>query len=530
LSIDDNGKVPNSASNVHEDINSLSSFQNEVSNEENNSEESISSDSSSTSDVELAENEIAWTCVICHEVNIQERKQHDPSHKIHLLGTKENSSRIRICIDNVGDLEDQYKVKFKQIRNVNYCRKCFTPYDYKPRNKELEQAALHHPAINKNCDGIAAKARQNEKEAAFNLNTNHVDSYHIACTNSFHEILKLRNISLKNKFRCIQSKISVSYQKNFIERNDPPPVQPSDERRLYYKNYYSLRYIERYTPTLLRRILQPGEQYEEGMWIESTEERSDANFYPGRIKKVRRNEKYDIIYDNGMLVECVDKEKIRFRLTFTVSFVTRIILLSLLRLVIVCPMLLSSDISMNHPDMRENRISKFIHGIASGNKSYFQSNLFLFRDVTVMIVAALFLAQIYSFWMTARSGIWLHTKIFLFCSFPYWMLLATAISFECKRNEQVTESFLINWWHCVVMSLFFSFAMNIHFYFYGNWWAYLGILLSIPLVTFEFIAAFTADSVVKGYSMMQIFVPLQFFSILLLFSRGMVPLIRDPGF
>ena len=518
-----------SETDINENLASLENIDNTIMPDRDNEKEendelsmySSSSNSSSFSEVEVSENEIVWTCIICKEVNVQEKKYHNPIHRNHTFGTEENASRVQIIIENVGNLENQYKVKFKQRRNVNYCRKCATPCDYRPRNRSLQQNILHpsiNKHVNKNEDEVNNESNSNmTDEIATIPKDHHVDSFHVASIYTTWQILKSPNLTIRNKCLCIRAKIISNYKKYFIERTDPPLVEPNNERRLYYNNHYSQQYILKHTPTLARKALEIGERYEKGMWIESTEERPNLDWYPGRIVKVRQNNKYDIRYDNGEFIQCVDGEKIRFRLTFQVTPVLRITTVGLLRIIIICPLSLSHDIWMNEIKGEEGTV-------------YFERILRHMIIIVRIIPIILFLSQMHSFWMTARSGPLLHIKLYVFWSLPYWMLLISSILLRHNISLSATETSRLQWWKCLITCIGFSMTSIIHFFCMGLWLGYFGIFLSIPLIIFEILMALVGDGIIEITSNYLLFFPLQCFAIFLLPLRCLVPYLREPYF
>ena len=509
-------------------------YQPSVADEDQMSTKSSQSSTSLTSifsEVEIAENEIAWSCMVCKEVNIQEKKVHTPSNGNNRLGTKENASRVIFTIRNTTDLKNNYKVKFKMKKNTNYCRKCFTPYDYKPRNRSLKHEVFHDPPLRDsifsiNQDNTSKSRKQNIDSSNPTLlesfdksNDEYVDRFHVASQFNIWQILNSSDLSKMNKFRCLQAKIKLNYRTYVLERCDPPPVEPNHEKKLYYNNFYSKKFVEKHFPSYSRKVLGSGERYKEGEWVESNEDRPDGGWYVCRIIKVRQNYKYDIRYDNGQFAECVEHAKIRHRIHTKLSIPSKIIIGGWMFLFVVVPISLSYDIWFREFTM---------HNSKQKIRPYFEQPFNIIINVMILIVTSLFCSQIRIFWMSARAGVKIHSQLFLFCSFPYWMIIITfkLLKYKALSLQSYSETEL-KWWECAIASITSSLACNMHMFCNRSWWGYMGFFVSIPLIIFKIIAALFGDNVIQ-ISMHLLFLPLQLFAILLIFIRILIPFLREP--
>lgn len=295
-------------------------------------------------------------------------------------------------------------------------------------------------------------------------------------------------------------------------------------------------------------------------------------------------------------MEYVHESKIRFRISLTVSLLSRILWSSIIRLLMVFPISFSHEIEWNWnfwDTYNNHEVDVDVHlgtdvGVGEDSQqddmlfpyqpqpppSYLEHTLNTVQEMTILILIYLVLSQVYTFWKTARIGIYNHLKLFVFCSFPYWMLLISTLVWNSKLEQQHSTSFsfihnanpspspIISrswwscwwWWECIIPNLFCSIGFIIHFYCIEVWWGYLSILLSIPCIVFEIMMASfsnqfggqffgelkdlgveddgveTVVGVTKSI-MSFLFCPLQIFAFLVLFIRCFIPCLRtNPEF
>jgi hypothetical protein len=131
--------------------------------EDEEESEDSDADVSSEEEFEVAENEVAWNCRVCNEFNLQEKIVQSKNMTKRRLGTKENAANVKMVVRTVGRIHEHYVVEFKQLKNTNHCRKCWTAHDYKPQHcnahsffglqdykDQLHEPAAHVEGVNAN--------------------------------------------------------------------------------------------------------------------------------------------------------------------------------------------------------------------------------------------------------------------------------------------------------------------------------------------------------------------------------------------
>ena len=479
---------------------------------------------------EIAENEIAWRCRVCLTFNLQEKAKEHKSLKARRIGTKENAANIKILVKTRGRVHEHYVVEFKHLKNVNHCQKCSTPADYKPRKSaqeffnEMEDFSdqLHEPkggaseedaAIEK----LKSKARLRGRDSV------------IAFENqTFFTALKSSQLGPIDKLRVMLSKIKSTYN-SFM---DPEPAH----NQVLYNDYTFKTRLKEFMPFVERRTLQKGERYKIGDEIEAIERR--PLWYPGVIKRAGANGTYDIIYDNGELIETVLPVKIRFKQRYKLTRLTRFIFLELVLLSVFTPytaMTLYANDETSSPDNKHHDI---------------------YAMIIVPFLAALSLtliAVIIQWWsnlvLTAQAGLSSHLKLLMYLLFPHLFGVAffyialekvttcdpTSPFFPGNRctdygfdPDKQPTSFM--WYYASIAQFFWSLLTSSQMkqinYFMGmSFYA-----LSVPLTAFGVIMGLHLDNIVevKNYALM--YIPLVIMILMMLGIRWYIPLVRSSKF
>ena len=256
---------------------------------------------------EVAENEVVWTCRVCLSFNMQEKVKEAKSLKSRRLGTKENAENIKILVKTKGRVHEHYVVEFNHLKHANQCWKCRTPFDYKPRKCAQEffnpiedfgdqlHEAKHAAA------GDAEEDKEGVKPVKSKKRLRGRDSIIAFEHQSFAAALTTAQLGPLDKLKVIGNKVKNSYNR-FM---DP---EPAHNQVLYNDHTFKTR-LREFMPFVERRKLKKGERYQIGDEIEAIERR--VIWYPGVIKRAGTNGTYDIIYDNGDLVETVLPIKVR---------------------------------------------------------------------------------------------------------------------------------------------------------------------------------------------------------------------------
>ena len=316
-------------------------------------EEAVSSDE----EVDVAENEIVWVCRCCSEFNLQEKARVEKSLKSRRLGTKENAEKIKLLIHTVGKLHEHYVVEFKQLKNVNRCKKCGTPADYKPRRcakqffnqlEDFSEQLVHKEggaasaAPPQTTNPLAAmeegadpdpdappkpRGRQGRRGSVGGR-----DSILINRNKSFATAMKSKDMSCLDKVKLTIVKIKDRYA-HFVD------ATPKEEQILFNDHEFK-KHLKLFMPFVDRRKRGYQESFAVGDEIEAIERKT--MWYPGQIKRVGDNGTYDIIYSNGELIETVLPVKIRYPATYALTRTARFMLINILLMMLVSPLAASS--------------------------------------------------------------------------------------------------------------------------------------------------------------------------------------------
>ena len=138
-------------------------------------------------------------------------------------------------------------------------------------------------------DKIAKRAKRGRRGS-----TSGRDSVLIMRNKSLAQSLKSSDISLLDKIRIIINKVRDKYD-NYIDST------PKDLQILYNDHEFK-KHLRGFMPFVDRKKRR-GKNFEIGDEIEAIERKT--MWYPGVVKRVGDNGTYDIVYNNGELVETV---------------------------------------------------------------------------------------------------------------------------------------------------------------------------------------------------------------------------------
>lgn len=428
-----------------------------------------------------------------------------------------------------GRVHEHYIVEFKHLKNANHCWKCHTPMDYKPRkcadeyfyrsNDYFDQ--LHEVVEEDENDivvGNLGKGRVNEKDAIAAVTALGEANYSkkkgrreaiLAYENkSLKEALLSTQIGPIEKITVISRKIQRSYRA-FI---DPEPLQ---NQVLYNDHTFRTRLME-FMPFLDRRELQKGERYSIGDEVEAIERR--PVWYPGVVKRAGANGTYDIIYDNGDLVETVLPVKIRYRQTYRMSRLVRFIMAELLGLAIMVPLAVGN--------MYTQPKDTLLNPIAP---EYYQAIMAPFVAFIALTTIAIFCTSVSFFLSTAQAGIGTHLKLFIYIMLPY----ICAIGFVYIVNEKMSKENYetsVMWYHASIAQFFWSYTVCMQMRQINYFMGMCCVILSLPLTVFGVLLSITLDEFLTLTSRFIIYAPLALFSLMLLVMRLFIPFVRTSKF
>ncbi|GMH87898.1 hypothetical protein TrVE_jg6838 [Triparma verrucosa] len=478
---------------------------------------------------DVAENEVVWSCRVCNNFNLQEKAKEQKSLKSRRIGTKENSDNIKIVIKTRGRVHEHYIVEFKHLKNVNHCWKCHTPMDYKPRkcadelfyrpNDYFDQLhAVNEEEEQDTRPGNLGAGRVNERdvisavtalgEANYSKKKAGRDAILAFENKPLKDALLSTQIGPMDKSKVVYRKMQIAYHR-FI---DPEPLQ----NQVLYNDFTFKTRLKEFMPFLDRRELQKGERYSIGDEVEAIERR--PVWYPGVIKRAGANGTYDIIYDNGDLVETVLPMKIRFRQTYRMTRLVRFVMAELLGLAILVPMAVGN--------MYTQPKDTILNPIAP---EYYQAIMAPFVAFIVLTTIAIFCTSISFFLSTAQAGVSTHLKLFIYIMLPY----ICSIGFVYIVNEKMAKEYnetSVKWYHASIAQFFWSYTVCMQMrqinYFFGM----CCVALSLPITVFGVILAITLDEFLTVTSRFFIYAPLFLFCLMLLVMRLFVPFVRSSKF
>ena len=203
---------------------------------------------------------------------------------------------------------------------------------------------------------------------------------------------------------------------------------------LYNDHTFKTR-LKEFMPFLERKALRKGEKYQIGDEVEAIERR--PVWYPGVIKRAGENGTYDVLYDDGELVETILPVKIRFRATYKLSMLVRLILFELLFISVFSPLTVA--------DLYTQPRSTPLNPIPP---SYYDAVMTPFMTYIVLTTIAIFCSCVEFFFKTAQAGISTHLKIFFYLMLPYiFAILFVYIVNHKMKMKLLDEDTDIMWYH-----------------------------------------------------------------------------------
>ncbi len=479
---------------------------------------------SSEEEFEIGENEIAWNCRVCNEFNLQEKVQQQKSLKSRRLGTKENAENIRLVIHTVGKIHEHYVVEFKHLHHANHCRKCGVAADYKPQRCNEHSFyplqdyhdQLHEP---KHADPSANDGNIPDQPPGAPGRTGGRDSVLLFENKSIADALSSNNLTLLDKIRVMINKV-----RNAVRRFLDPEAK---ENQVLYNDHTFSQELKKFMPFVERRVLQKGQRYQIGERIEAIERRT--MWYPGVIKRAVPNGTYDIIYDNGDIVETVLPVKVRYPQTYRPSRLARFTLFQLLIAFSVFPLPM---ISMYQGKEDEDIVNK---------------NTFEMEELLISLCAlyastsfiAVFCSFTATFLRTAQAGIVVHFKLLLFAILPHLFAFAFCYIMREKMEEEkvlldnpqaIIDEGDIKWYHASVAQLFFSLFMSMQWKAANSFAGKCCYYLTIPITAFSTIIALQKDGIIEIEDRTIVYAPSWLFALMLLSIRVLVPYFRSSIF
>mgnify|MGYP000026223271 FL=1 len=502
-------------------------------------DESSEDDLSSDEEVEVAENEIAWVCRCCSEFNLQEKVVQEKSLKSRRIGTKENADKIKLLVRTMGKIHEHYVVEFKQQKNVNRCTKCGTPADYKPRKcakqffnplqdfseqlhaKDAIGAVGPPPEGDNDVEAGAPAVELSEEEKIAKRmargrrgSTTGRDSVLMMRNKSLASSLSSRDISTLDKIRILFNKIRDRYSA-FVDSTPP-------NEQILYNDHEFKNHLKGFMP-FVERSKRHGEQFKIGEDIEAIERKT--MWYPGIIKRVGDNGTYDIIYNNGELVETVLPVKIRYPATYKLTRTSRFMLSLILVTMLVMPLVGYSFYSKEVEVINDRGIRE---PSTSTPEQYRLALLPLFA-VGAIGFLGMSISYCNAFRHYARSGLGKNCRVYIFAALPMIFLFAFCFIVFAKMSDNDVEDGpqRFNWWYASVAQFLFCGIVSIQWKQISFAMGMMSWFLTFPLTGFSFMMSLSLDGVIQLPNRFVLYAPLLAWGLMLLFFRMMVPYVRE---
>jgi len=318
----------------------------------------------------------------------------------------------RIVVRTVGKIHEHYVCEFKHLKHTNHCRKCWTPSDYKPQQcnshsfypqndyrEQLHEVNLHlaegggEEALEEgrvSPPPVVARAPGGRKGGRDSiLRFEHKD---IA------EGLKSNELTFVDKLQLIKMKWG-----NYVHSLLDPELKAN---QVLYNDHTFKTELKKFMPFVERRELAKGERFAIGDRVEAIERQ--VVWYPGVIKRAGANGCYDVLYDNGELIETILPVKVRYQQTYRLSRLARFSLLNMLVFCMFGPAPMSLLYSLDEPT--------FAEPVPAATYTLTMAPMALYLSLGLVAVLFSFFA---TFMKTAQAGVKKHVMLTVYWLLPY---------------------------------------------------------------------------------------------------------------
>ena len=329
--------------------------------------------------------------------------------------------------------------------------------------------------------------------------------------------LTSRDITCLDKIRIVFSKLSDRYN-NFV---DSTPKK----QQILYNDHEFKKNLRGFMP-FVKREKRRGNNFAIGDEIEAIERKT--MWYPGVIKRVGDNGTYDIIYNNGELIETVLPVKIRYPATYNLTRTSRFMLSTILIVTLLMPLLGS-----NFYAVEIKQYDPFGDQLPSiSEREQYNHLLAPMVGLSLVCLAGMTISYANAYRKYARSGFCKNCKVYTFAALPMIFMLAFAVIVFGKMSDNDVEDGpqRFNWWNASVAQFLFCGIVSIQWKQVSYAMGMMSWALTLPLTVFSFLMSLSLDGIINVTNRFVLYAPLMLWSLMLLFFRMLVPYIREAKF